>query len=154
MLLKTRSYYIWVCWTCCVSIILRLLVFPCFEWLPSFPSSGHYRWCLLSWLSRLQPLSLEEYNITHSKRVLFFTFITFVILTQTGVLSLSLFFLKILFSYSWKTQREVETYAVGKTGSLRGSDVGLDPRTLGSGPECEDKHSSTEPPSCSQNGVF
>ena len=45
------------------------------------------------------------------------------------------FFLKILFVYSWETQRgerETEIQAEGEAGSLREPDVGLDPRSPGS----------------------
>ena len=34
-----------------------------------------------------------------------------------------------------KTQRKAETQAEGEAGSMQGADVGLDPRTPGSGPE-------------------
>ena len=54
-------------------------------------------------------------------------------LFDTSTMNVHLFinFLKFLFIYS----REAETQAKGKAGCLQGTDVGLDPRTLGSQPE-------------------
>ena len=40
-------------------------------------------------------------------------------------------FLKILFIYSWDTEKEAETQAEGEAGSLWGPDAGLDPGTPG-----------------------
>ena len=51
----------------------------------------------------------------------------------------SLFFKKILFTYSWETHREAETQAEGETGSLQGAQWGT-PRDLGITPW------ATEPP--------
>ena len=45
------------------------------------------------------------------------------------------YILKILYIYSWETQRGAETQAEGEAGPCREPDVGLDPRTPGSCPE-------------------
>ena len=55
-------------------------------------------------------------------------------------------FLKILFIYSWETQREAETQAEGEAGSLRGSWCGTwsqDPRIRS---RAKGRQSTTEPP--------
>ena len=47
-----------------------------------------------------------------------------------------MYFFKILFIYSWETERkrEAETMAEGEAGSSRAADVGLDPESPGSHP--------------------
>ena len=44
---------------------------------------------------------------------------------------LVLFFFKILFTYSWETQKEAETQAQGKQVPWEEPDVEIDPRTPG-----------------------
>ena len=58
------------------------------------------------------------------------------------------FFFKILFIYSWKTQREAETetQAEGEAGSMQGAWCGTQSRDSRIMPWAEDRHLTTEPP--------
>ena len=65
-----------------------------------------------------------------------------------------LIYLKILFIYSYKTERGAETQAEGEAGSSRELDVGLDPGTLGSRPGSKAGAQPLRHPGIPQSEVF
>ena len=58
------------------------------------------------------------------------------------------FFFKILFIYSWKTEREAETQAEGEAGSLQGAWCGTQSQDPGITPWTEGRCSTTKLPRC------